>query len=51
MLKVELFGTNEEAEIDETKITVYEEYEEAYQLSDERWIAYDEAVCAWVMLG
>lgn len=26
-------------------------YEQAYQLDDGRWIAFDEAVNAWVMLG
>ena len=55
-MKVELFGLNEEIEINEEEITSFETscgdiYEEAYQLDDGRWVAYDEAVCSWVMLG
>ncbi len=41
--------------INEDDITEYKTddlyYEQAYQLDDGRWIAYDEAVNAWVMLG
>lgn len=41
--------------INEHDITEYKTddlyYEQAYQLDDGRWIAYDEAVNAWVMLG
>lgn len=56
MMTVELFGLNEEVKVNENEITRFETtngdvYEEAYQLEDGRWIGYDEAVCAWVMLG
>ena len=41
--------------INEDDITGYKTddlyYEQAYQLDDGRWIAFDEAVNAWVMLG
>ena len=56
MMKVNLFGTEEIVEINENEIEEFETscgdvYEEAYQLDDGRWVAYDEAVCSWVMLG
>ena len=56
MITVKLFGTEENVTINENEITSYETscgdvYEEAYQLDDGRWIAHDEAVCSWVMLG
>ena len=56
MMTVELFGTEEIVEINENEITTYETscgdvYEEACQLDDGRWVAYDEAICDWVMLG
>ena len=56
MTKVSLFGLNETVTINENEITSYETscgdvYEEAYQLEDGRWIAYDNAICSWVMLG
>lgn len=51
MLKVNLFGLNEEVEIDENNLESYEEYEETCLLEDGRRVAYDEAVCGWVMLG
>ena len=54
-MKVNLFGLNEEVEVNEAEIEEYKTddvyYEEAYQLEDGRWVAYDEAVCSWVMLG
>lgn len=41
--------------INEDDITEYKTddlyYEQAYQLDDGRWIAFDDAVNAWVMLG
>lgn len=56
MKKIELFGLGEVVEIEESRIESYETscgdvYETAYQLDDGRWVAYDEAVNAWVMLG
>ena len=56
MTTITLFGTEEIVEINENEITTYETscgdvYEEAYQLEDGRWVAYDEAICDWVMLG
>ena len=56
MTIVNLFGTEENVIINENEITTYETscgdiYEEAYQLKDGRWVAYDNAICSWVMLG
>ena len=56
MATITLFGLEEQVTINENEITTYETscgevYEEAYQLEDGRWIAYDEAICSWVMLG
>lgn len=56
MMKVSLWGLNEEVEINEKEITEYKTscgdvYEQAYQLKDGRWVAFDEAICSWVMLG
>ena len=56
MTEVSLFGLNETVTINENEITSYETscgdiYEEAYQLDDGRWVAYDEAICSWVILG
>jgi hypothetical protein len=55
-MTVELFGTKEIVEINESEITSYETscgdvYEKAYQLDDGRWVAFDEAIVDWVMLG
>lgn len=54
-MTVNIFGLDMEVEINEDLITEYKTddlyYEQAYQLEDGRWIAYDEAVNAWVMLG
>lgn len=55
-MTVELFGLNEEVNIDKNYIVSYETscgdiYEEAYRLEDGRWIAFDEAICSWVCLG
>lgn len=55
MMQVELWGLNEVVEIDESLIEEYKTddvyCEEAYQLDDGRWIAYDDAISEWVMLG
>ncbi len=56
MTKIKIWMTGETVEINENELTGYETscgetYENAYQLTDGRWVAYDEAVCAWVMLG
>ena len=56
MTTVNLFGTEENVIINENEITTYETscgdiYEEAYQLKDGRWVAYDNAICSWVMIG
>lgn len=52
---VSLFGLDMDVEINEENIVEYKTddlyYEQAYQLDDGRWIAFDEAVNAWVMLG
>ncbi len=57
-MKVELFGLNEEVEIDESKIIHHDSmpdvdagYEDVYYFDDGRIIAYDEAICSWVSLG
>lgn len=60
MMTVEIYGLDLDVEIDENKIEEYdfteygqvvEHYEESYVLDDGRWIAFDDAVNSWVMLG
>lgn len=55
-MEVNIYGLNETYYVDENKIVKYETgngdiYEEAYQLDDGRWIAFDDGVNSWVMLG
>lgn len=54
-MTVTLFMLNEDVEVNENEIVSIrvngDVYDEAYQLPDGRWIADDEAVAAWVMLG
>lgn len=55
-MEIRIFGTEEIFEIKESQIKSYETssgdtYDQAYQLEDGRWIAFDEAVNSWVMLG
>lgn len=51
MTQITIWKTNEEFEIKEENITSYNEYEEAYQLEDGRWIGFEDGISAWVMLG
>lgn len=52
---IKVFGLDIFVTINDSRIQEYKTndlyYEEAYQLEDGRWIAYDNAVNAWVMLG
>ena len=55
-MKVNLFGLNEEVEINENEVKPVtlsngDVFEESFDLEDGRTVAYDEAICAWVMLG
>ena len=55
-MKVNLFGLNEEVEINENEVKPVtlsngDVFEESFVLEDGRTVAYDEAICAWVMLG
>ena len=56
MMNVSLFGLNEEFEINEKDVKPVtlsngDIYEESFELEDGRIVAYDEAICSWVMLG
>ena len=56
MMNVSLFGLNEEVEINEKDVKPVtlsngDIYEESFELEDGRTVAYDEAICSWVMLG
>lgn len=51
-----MYGLNETHYINENEIVKYETsngdiYEDAYQLDDGRWCAFDNGVNSWVMLG
>ena len=56
MMKVNLFGIEETVEINENEVKPVtlsngDIYEESFVLEDGRTVAYDEAICAWAMLG
>ena len=55
-MKVNLFGIEETVEINENEVKPVtlnngDVFEESFLLEDGRTVAYDEAICAWVMLG
>ena len=56
MMKVNLFGIDETVEINENELKPVtlsngDIFEESFELQDGRTVAYDEAICSWVMLG
>lgn len=55
MMTVDVFGFGnidiEEKEITEFTTSCGDVYTEAYRLPDGRWIAFEDAISSWVMLG
>ena len=49
MMEVSIWGMDLEVEFDENEIFACDEYEENV-LVDGMWLAYDESICAWVMI-